>query len=108
VADPVGIEWKAHGRPHFPEGLPDVFEVMESHVGQIAYVPDGWVRLATKGPGAFTENQCLRLADRPIYAAQFHIEMSGTPENSRRIMGNFLRLAKTWGGYNPQGQPAAH
>ena len=22
-------------------------------------------------------------------------------------MGNFLRLSKAWGGYNPQGKPAA-
>jgi len=87
------------------QGLPEVFEVMESHVGQIAYVPKSWVRVATKGPGALTENQCLRVADRYIYAAQFHIDMPGTPENSRRIMGNFLRLAKSWGGYNPRGEP---
>lgn len=89
------------------QGLPDVFEVMESHVGQVAYVPDGWVRVATRGPGALTENQCLRVADRYIYAAQFHLEMAGTPENSRKIMGNFLRLAKAWGGYNPEGKPVA-
>jgi hypothetical protein len=87
------------------QGLSDVFEVMESHVGQVAYLPDGWVRLATKGPGALTENQCLRMADRYIYAAQFHIEMAGTPKNSRRIMSNFLSLAKAWGGYNPRGKP---
>jgi GMP synthase-like glutamine amidotransferase len=56
-------------------------------------------RRATKpGGGKSTENQCLRIADRYIYAAQFHIEMAGTPENSRRIMGNFLSLAKAWGG----------
>ena len=88
------------------QGLPDVFEVVESHVGQVAYVPDGWVRVATRGPGA-DRNQCLRVADRYIYAAQFHVEMAGTPENSRKIMGNFLRLAKARGGYNPQGKPAA-
>jgi hypothetical protein len=85
------------------QGLPEVFEVMESHVGQVAYVPEGWVRVATKGPGAMTENQCLRIADHYIYAAQFHIDMPGTPENSRKVMGNFLRLAKAWGGYNPRG-----
>jgi len=89
------------------QGLPEVFEIMESHVGQIAYVPRGWIRVVTRGPGAFTENQCLRIADRYIYAAQFHIEMDGTPENSLRIMGNFLSLAKTWGGYNPKGKPVA-
>jgi len=87
------------------QGMPEVFEIMESHVGQIAYVPKGWIRVVTRGPGAFTENQCLRIADRYIYAAQFHIEMAGTPENSRRIMGNFLSLAKAWGGYNPKARP---
>ncbi len=85
--------------------LPEVFDACESHVGQIAYVPSGWIRVVTNGPGALTENQCLRMKDRYIYAAQFHIEMAGTPENSQRIMGNFLRLAREWGGYNPQGPP---
>jgi hypothetical protein len=45
----------------------------------------------------------LRLKNRYVYAAQFHIEMAGTPENSRKIMGNFLDLARAWGGYNPRG-----
>jgi GMP synthase-like glutamine amidotransferase len=88
-------------------GLPEVFEIMENHIGQITYPPQGWVRVATKGPGAHTVNQCLRVKDRPIYAAQFHMEMDGTPENSRTIMGNFLRLAREWGGYNPGGKPVA-
>lgn len=86
------------------EGLPPVFDVMESHIGQIAYVPKGWVRVVTKGPGALTENQCLRVENRYIYAAQFHIEMAGTPESSRTVMSNFLSLAKNWGGYNPSGK----
>jgi len=86
------------------EGLPEVFEIMESHIGQIAWPPKGWVRVATKGPGALTVNQCLRVEDRYIYAAQFHMELAGTPENSRRIMGNFLALAREWGGYNPKGK----
>jgi hypothetical protein len=87
------------------EGLPEVFEIMESHIGQIAWPPHGWVRVVTKGPGAHTVNQCLRVRDRYIYAAQFHMEMAGTLENSRIIMGNFLSLAKQWGGYNTSGQP---
>jgi GMP synthase-like glutamine amidotransferase len=87
------------------EGLPEVFEIMESHIGQIAYVPDGWVRVVTKGPGAHTVNQCIRVKDRYIYAAQFHMELPGTPENSRKIISNFLSLAKGWGGYNPDGAP---
>jgi hypothetical protein len=86
-------------------GLPITFDIMESHIGQIAYVPTGWIRLVTKGPGAHTVNQCLRVRDRYIYAAQFHIELPGTPENSRQIMSNFLSLAKQWGGYNPDGLP---
>jgi len=89
------------------EGLPELFETTESHVGQIDYVPDGWVRVVTKGPNGLTENQCLRVADRYIYAAQFHMELPGTPEPSQRIMSNFLAAAKQWGGYNPKGKPVA-
>lgn len=87
------------------EGLPELFETMEAHIGEIAYIPSGWVQVVTKGPKGLTENQCLRRADRYIYAAQFHIELPGTPEPSRRIISNFLRLAKEWGGYNPAGRP---
>jgi GMP synthase-like glutamine amidotransferase len=83
--------------------LPQEFEVMESHCGQIEWPPTNWSLIATAGPGAKTKTQCLRLNDRYIYAAQFHIEMNGTPETSRQIMQNFLTLAKTWGGYNPNG-----
>jgi GMP synthase-like glutamine amidotransferase len=88
-------------------GLPRVFEIMESHIGQITYPPKGWVRIVTKGPGAHTVNQCIRVKDRYIYAAQFHMEMAGTPKNSRLIMSNFLRLARQWGGYNPSGKAVA-
>jgi hypothetical protein len=86
------------------EGLPDEFEIMESHCGQIEYVPQGWTRLVTRGRGAHTVNQGLRVRDRYIYAAQFHMEQAGTPENSRKIMGNFLSLARQWGGYNSHGK----
>jgi GMP synthase-like glutamine amidotransferase len=75
-------------------GLPDLFPVMESHVGQIAYPPPGWSRIITKGPGALTENQCIKIDGFPIYAAQFHIEMKGTEQSSRAIMANFLTLAR--------------
>jgi hypothetical protein len=92
------------GDPVFA-GLPAEFEIVESHCGQIDYVPKGWVRVVTRGTGGHTINQCLRIKDRFIYAAQFHMEMKGTPENSRTIMSNFLTLAKKWGGYNPHGKP---
>ena len=52
--------------------------------------------IAGAGAGTLTKTQCLRVKDRPIYAAQFHIEMAGTPENSRTIMANFLKLAREW------------
>jgi hypothetical protein len=86
-------------------GLPREFRTIESHCGQIEWAPKGWVLIATHGAGGKTKTQCLRLRDRYIYAAQFHIEMAGTPESSRVIMSNFLDLARRWGGYNPRGRP---
>ncbi|HAM73400.1 MAG TPA: hypothetical protein DCM86_17340 [Verrucomicrobiales bacterium] len=77
-------------------GLPARFRAMESHCGQIEWVPRGWRLIATAGAGTLTRVQCLRLGDRPVYAAQFHIEMAGTPAVSRQIMGNFLHLARTF------------
>lgn len=75
-------------------GLTDQFQSMESHVGQVAYIPKGWTRLVTAGDGAKTLNQLLRVDGYPIYAAQFHIEMQGTPDSSRLLMSNFLSRAK--------------
>jgi hypothetical protein len=86
------------------EGLPEIFTAMESHCGQIEWPPRGWQLIATAGPGAKTKSQCLRVSGRYIYAAQFHIEMDGAPETSRRIMSNFLGLARKWGGWNPMGR----
>lgn len=80
------------------QGLPDEFPAMESHCGQIEWPPPGWELIATAGPGTLTKTQCLKVKDRLIYAAQFHIEMSGTPETSRQITSNFLKLAKLWEG----------
>ena len=80
-------------------GLPRDFQVMESHCGQIEYLPSGWRWLVGPGPGTRTKHQAFRRNDRPIYAAQFHIEMSGAPESSAQIMKNFLAIAREWGGY---------
>jgi len=88
-------------------GLPREFEIMESHCGQIEYVPRGWIHIVANGSGGKTNLQCLRVKDRYIYAAQFHIEMAGTPGNSRQIMANFLKLAREWGGYKPDADPVA-
>jgi len=78
-------------------GLPEEFQAMESHCGQIEWAPPGWELIAAGGAGTQTKVQCLKVLDHPIYAAQFHIEMSGTPETSRQLTGNFLRLARSWG-----------
>ena len=76
------------------EGLPEQFGVMESHCGQIEWPPSGWELIATAGEGTKTKVQCIRVQSANIYGAQFHIEMEGTAETSRKIMSNFLRLAK--------------
>ena len=78
------------------DGLEGEFPVMESHCGQIAYVPKGWEQLIGAGSSAKTEMQCVRMIDVPIYAAQFHIEMEGSKETSERIMSNFLKIATEW------------
>jgi hypothetical protein len=79
------------------DGVPEIFEIHESHIGQIDYVPKGWHRLVTNGPGSLTVNQCLRAGDFPIYSAQFHMETyQETLETSKQIMGNFLRVARAW------------
>lgn len=77
-------------------GLGPEFSAMESHCGQIEWAPRGWELIATAGAGTATRTQCLKLRGFPIYAAQFHIEMAGTPETSRRIMANFLSEAGKW------------
>ena len=74
-------------------GLPTEFLAVESHCGQIEWPPAGWELIATCGAGGKTKTQCLRLKDHPVYAAQFHIEMAGTPESSKRIMENFLAIS---------------
>jgi hypothetical protein len=85
-------------------GLSDPFYVLESHCGELAYLPAGWSQIGGKGAGTLTNIQCFRKNDKPIYGAQFHIENdfnTDTNNNATRIMTNFLGLAQQWGGYNP-------
>ena len=84
------------GRDPVFNGLSEDIEVMESHCGQIEWPPANWQLIATAGSGTLTKVQCIRLRKQPIYAAQFHIEMEGTPTASRKITGNFLRIADGW------------
>jgi uncharacterized repeat protein (TIGR03806 family) len=87
------------------QGLPSEFRAMESHCGQIGWAPKGWELIATCGAGGKTKTQCLRLKYQLIYAAQFHIEMDGTPESSRRIMANFLNLCNQANGEHRGSEP---
>lgn len=77
-------------------GLQREFSAMESHCGQIDHAPKGWHVIAGAGAGTKTKMQCLRLDRAPVYAAQFHIEMEGTPDTSRTVMENFLKIAREW------------
>ena len=87
------------------EGLPHQFPIIESHCGQVAWVPKDWVLIATHGDGGKTSMQCMRLKNRYIYAAQFHFELDGTPQSSRIILTNFIKAARAWGGYRTVPQP---
>lgn len=77
-------------------GLPENGEFVcnQSHVGQIAYLPEGWALLATHGPGGFTVNQLMTVVGHPIYAAQFHIDMGG--RHAEILIANFLNIARQW------------
>ena len=81
------------------EGLSREFPIIESHCGQVAWVPKAWELIATAGEGAKTRMQCMRLKNRYIYAAQFHFELEGTPQSSRTILTNFIKVAQAAGGY---------
>lgn len=75
-------------------GLNDQFKSMQSHCGQLNFAPTGWDLVAVGGDGSLTRIQCIKTSGYPIYAAQFHIEMTGTLESSLTIMSNFLRVAE--------------
>jgi hypothetical protein len=86
-------------------GVPDLFNIAESHEGEIKWLPGSWVLIATKGPKGLTVNQIMRVRNRYIYAAQCHIELGG--RDRLALCKNFLDLAKSWGGYNPNGKNVA-
>ena len=84
--------------------LPRKFEIVESHCGQVAYLPPGTRTGRHQGTGQPDERSVFSCQGPLHLWGQFHIEMEGTPDNSRRIMANFLSLARQWGGYNPKGK----
>jgi hypothetical protein len=88
-------------------GLDEEFLVPQYHCGQLEYLPLGWDLIVTKGRGGKTLMQCMKKRDTCIYAAQFHIEMDGTPESSVKIMSNFLDRARQWTSSHPRTLTAA-
>jgi GMP synthase (glutamine-hydrolysing) len=53
-------------------GLPRRFGVQLGHHDRVVRLPDGAVELAAS---ALCPNQAFRLADAPVYGAQFHVEL---------------------------------
>ena len=72
------------------EGLPQSFEVWESHNDEVSALPPGFVRLA------HSENcgvQAMRSAKRPLFGLQFHPEVEHT-QHGVDIFRNFLRVCE--------------
>jgi GMP synthase (glutamine-hydrolysing) len=72
------------------EGLPNRFEVWESHNDEVTQLPPDFVALAS------SENcniQAMRHRDRPLFGLQFHPEVEHT-QFGADIFRNFLRLCE--------------
>ena len=73
------------------EGLPNRFEVWESHNDEVTQLPRDFVGLAS------SENcniQAMRHRDRPLFGLQFHPEVKHT-QFGADIFRNFLRLCES-------------
>jgi len=73
------------------EGLPDTFEVWESHSDEVAALPNGFASLAST-PNCSV--QAMRSLDRPLFGVQFHPEVEDT-QHGVDIFRNFLRVCET-------------
>ena len=74
------------------EGLPETFEVWESHNDEVAALPPGFVNLAASENCAC---QAMRAVDRPRFGVQFHPEVEDTQHGSE-IFKNFLKVCEEW------------
>ena len=73
------------------EGLPNRFEVWESHNDEVTQLPRDFVALAS------SENcdiQAMRHRDRPLFGLQFHPEVEHT-QFGADIFRNFLKLCES-------------
>lgn len=74
------------------EGLPETFEVWESHNDEVAVVPEGFVNLAYS---EYCTCQAMRAIDRPLFGVQFHPEVEDT-QHGAEIFKNFLKVCEDW------------
>jgi len=74
------------------EGLPETFEVWESHNDEVAALPPDFVNLAASENCAC---QAMRAVDRPRFGVQFHPEVEDTQHGSE-IFKNFLKVCEEW------------
>ena len=69
------------------DGLPQTFEVWESHNDEVTALPKGFVTLARSDNCGI---QAMRSLDRPLFGVQFHPEVEHTQYGSE-IFKNFLK-----------------
>jgi len=72
------------------DGLPETFEVWESHNDEVSVVPPGFANLARSESCAC---QAMRAADRPLFGLQFHPEVEDT-QHGYEIFKNFLGVCE--------------
>lgn len=71
-------------------GLPNEFEVWESHNDEVTVLPNGFVGLASSSN---CNVQAMRHRDRPLFGLQFHPEVEHTQFGSD-IFRNFLKVCE--------------
>lgn len=71
-------------------GLPEVFEVWESHNDEVSLLPKGFAALASS-PNC--RIQAMRSVDRPVFGLQFHPEVEDT-QFGKEIFQNFLKVCE--------------
>jgi GMP synthase (glutamine-hydrolysing) len=81
---------KVHQPDVLFEGLPDRFEVWESHNDEVTVLPPGFASLASS-PNCSV--QAMRHQDRPLFGLQFHPEVEHTQFGSD-IFRNFLKVCE--------------
>jgi len=81
---------KVHEPDVLFEGLPDQFEVWESHNDEVTKIPPGFTALASS-PNCSV--QAMRHRDRPLFGLQFHPEVEHT-QFGPDIFRNFLKVCE--------------